>query len=138
MSSPSQSSAFRRGRRRLVSAATALPLLALGLALLQAPAQAAPSKPSVPARPSATHKVTLVTGDVVTVTTLADGKQTADVDRPDGAVGGVRCRRRQGDLYVIPDEAVGLLGADRLDARLFDVTDLIEMGYDDAGTRRCR
>ena len=39
-----------------------------------------------------------------------------------------------GDLYVIPDEAVGLLGADELDPRLFDVTGLIEMGYDDAGT----
>ena len=54
--------------------------------------------------------------------------------RPDGAVGGVRMEERQGDLYVVPDEAVGLLGADKLDPRLFDVTDLIEMGYDDAGT----
>ncbi|WP_369657873.1 S8 family serine peptidase [Streptomyces sp. RPA4-2] len=132
MSSPSQSFAFRRGRRRLVSAATALPLLALGLALLQAPAQAAPSKPSVPARPSATHKVTLVTGDVVTVTTTADGKQTADVHRPDSAVGGVKIQEIKGDLFVIPDEAAPLLSTEKLDRRLFNVTDLIEMGYDDA------
>ena len=83
---------------------------------------------------SSAHKVTLVTGDVVTVTTLADGKQIADVDRPDDAVGGVRMQELEGDLYVVPDEAVGLLGADKLDRRLFDVTDLIEMGYDDAGT----
>ena len=39
-----------------------------------------------------------------------------------------------GDLYVVPDEAAGLLGADKLDRRLFNVTDLIEMGYDAAGT----
>ncbi|WP_393063029.1 S8 family serine peptidase [Streptomyces sp. LN549] len=132
MYSPSQSSAFRRRRWQLISTATVVPLLASGLAVLQAPAQAAPSKPTVPARPSATHKVTLVTGDVVTVTTMADGKQTADVDRPDSAVGGVKIQEIKGDLFVIPDEAAPLLGADRLDRRLFNVTGLIEMGYDDA------
>lgn len=115
-----------------MSAATTLPLLASGLAFLQAPAQAAPSKPKVPAKASATHKVTLVTGDVVTVTTMADGKQTADVHRPDSAVGGVKIQEIKGDLFVVPDEAAPLLGAGKLDRRLFDVTDLIEMGYDDA------
>ncbi|MGN9795717.1 S8 family peptidase [Streptomyces sp. OZ13] len=132
MHSPSQDSAFRRRRRQLFAAATAVPLLASGLALLQAPAQAAPSKPTVTAKPSGTHKVTLVTGDVVTVTTTADGKQTADVDRPDSAVGGVKLQEIKGDVFVIPDEAVPLLGTDKLDRRLFNVTDLIEMGYDDA------
>lgn len=132
MFSPSHTSAFRRRRWQLVSAATVVPLLASGLAALQAPAQAAPSKPTVPAKPSATHKVTLVTGDVVTVTTMADGKQTAEVDRPDSAVGGVKIQKIKGDLFVIPDEAAPLLGTDKLDRRLFNVTDLIEMGYDDA------
>ncbi|WP_405860780.1 S8 family serine peptidase [Streptomyces sp. NBC_00090] len=132
MYSPSRSSAFRRRRRQLISAATAVPLLAAGFAAAQAPAQAAPNKPTVSAKPSATHKVTLVTGDVVTVTTTADGKRIADVDRPDSAVGGVKLQEVKGDLFVIPDEAVPLLGADRLDRRLFNVTDLIEMGYDDA------
>ncbi|MEU8081172.1 peptidase S8, partial [Catellatospora citrea] len=132
MFSPSQSSAFWRRRWRLLSAATAVPLLAAGITALQVPAQAAPSKPSVPAKPSATHKVTLVTGDVVTVTTMADGNQIADVDRPDQAVGGVKMQKIKGDLYVVPDEAVSLLAANKLDRRLFNVTDLIEMGYDDA------
>ncbi|MFF1415454.1 S8 family serine peptidase [Streptomyces sp. NPDC058289] len=129
---PSLSSAFRRRRWQLISAATAVPLLASGLAALQSPAQAAPNKPTVPARSSTTHKVTLVTGDVVTVTTMADGKQTADIDRPDSAVGGVKIQEIAGDLFVIPDEAAPLLGTDKLDRRLFNVTDLIEMGYDDA------
>ncbi|MGW6688721.1 S8 family peptidase [Streptomyces sp. NPDC054961] len=132
MFSSSQSSAVRRRRRQLVSAAASVPLLASGLAVLHVPAHAAPAKPPVPAASSATHKVTLVTGDVVTVTTMADGKQTADVDRPDDAVGGVKVQQINGDLFVVPDEVVPLLGADRLDRRLFNVTDLIEMGYDDA------
>lgn len=128
----SQSSAFRRRRSQLLSAAGVVPLLLSGLATLPAPAQAAPSKPTVPAKPSATHKVTLVTGDVVTVTTMADGKQTADVDRPKSAVGGVKIQEIKGDLFVIPDEAAPLLSTNKLDRRLFDVTDLIAMGYDDA------
>ncbi|MEV6329196.1 S8 family serine peptidase [Streptomyces sp. NPDC051909] len=132
MSSPFPSSARRRRRRQLISAALAVPLLASGLALVHVPAQAAPSRPAVPAKPSATHKVTLVTGDVVTVTTTADGKQMADVDRPDNALGGVKLQEIKGDLFVVPDEAGPLLGAGRLDRRLFNVTDLIEMGYDDA------
>ncbi|MFI0960992.1 S8 family peptidase [Streptomyces sp. NPDC021080] len=109
-------------------------LLASGLAVLQEPAHAAPSKPTAPASSTATHKITLVTGDVVTVTTMADGKQTADVDRPDNAVGGVKMQTVNGDLFVIPDEAASLLGTGKLDRRLFDVTDLIDMGYDDAKT----
>ncbi|MFF3886319.1 S8 family serine peptidase [Streptomyces sp. NPDC001914] len=134
MVSSSQSSASRRGRRHLISAAAVASLLASGLAVLHEPAQAAPRKPAGPARSTATHQVTLVTGDVVTVTTTADGRQTADVDRPDGAVGGVKMQTVHGDLFVVPDEAVTLLGTGKLDRRLFNVTDLIEMGYDDAKT----
>ncbi|MFE4695972.1 S8 family serine peptidase [Streptomyces sp. NPDC056738] len=134
MVSSSHSAASWRRRRHLISAAAVASLLASGLAVLHEPAHAAPRKPIVPARSTATHKVTLVTGDVVTVTTSADGEQTADVDRPDSAVGGVKMQTVHGDLFVIPDEAVPLLGAGKLDRRLFDVTDLIEMGYDDAKT----
>ena len=126
------------GRRRwgssLLAIAVATPLVLS--TTLQASAHAsAPEPPAVPDDPSSRHQVTLVTGDVVTVTTLADHHQIADVDRPAGAVGGVRMQESGGDLYVIPDEAVGLLGAHEIDPRLFDVTALIEMGYDDAGTR---
>jgi subtilisin family serine protease len=126
---PSQSRRTTRAGRLLVVAAA--PILSL---LVPLAADAAPERPAAPQAPSSAHRVTLVTGDVVTVTTLADGRQIADVDRPDGALGGVRMQESDGDLYVIPDEAVGLLGADKLDRRLFDVTDLIEMGYDDAGS----
>src|SRR5262245_19176434 len=124
----------QRKRWKLVAAAAALPLLATGFAAPQALAQpghlAQPG--AIPSLQQKTSKVTLITGDVVTVTTLADGTQTPAVERPAAAVGGVRIQRVHGDLYVVPDEARALLAADKLDKRLFDVTDLIEMGYDDA------
>jgi hypothetical protein len=129
---PTHPSRARRRRLSVVAATAAGSLLATGLVLQYGPAQAQPERPAGPVDPQVTHKVTLVTGDVVTVTTLADGKQIADVDRPDNAVGGVRMQEAGGDLYVVPDEAVALLGAKKLDRRLFNVTDLIEMGYDDA------
>ena len=123
----------RRWRSSLITLAIATPLLCV---TGQVSAHGlAPELPSSPSDSSSRHQVTLVTGDVVTVTTLADDQQIAEVDRPAGAVGGVRIQESGGDLYVIPDEVVGLLGADEIDPRLFDVTALIEMGYDDAGTR---
>ncbi|MEV6197909.1 S8 family serine peptidase [Streptomyces sp. NPDC051920] len=78
------------------------------------------------------HTVTLLTGDVVRVTDAGDGRRTADITRAPGATGGVRTETVDGDLYVYPDEVLPYLAANRLDKRLFDVTSLIEQGYDDA------
>ncbi|MEJ3745046.1 S8 family serine peptidase [Actinomycetes bacterium KLBMP 9797] len=115
---------------KIISRLLALALVAAGSAVLQAPATAA----SAAQRQEQAHRVTLVTGDVVTLRTLADGQQIAEVDRPEAATGGVHVRESGGDLYVLPDEALPLLAADRVDRRLFNVTDLIAMGYDDART----
>ncbi|BFU45440.1 S8 family serine peptidase [Krasilnikovia sp. MM14-A1004] len=117
-----------------MAAAAAAGLIAGGITTTPTPANAA-----IPGTPPTTtagsrHTLTLITGDVVTVTTSADGAETVDVDRPAGAPGAVRLQRSGGDLYVLPDEALPLLGANRLDRRLFNVTDLLEMGYDDAHT----
>src|SRR3954447_20542152 len=92
-----------RTRRAALAAAVVVPLLA---SAVHVPALAAADRPDMKRDvPSSTHKVTLVTGDVVTLTTLADGRQIADVHRPVDAVGGVRMQTRGHDLYVIPDEA---------------------------------
>ncbi|MFF8727530.1 S8 family serine peptidase [Streptomyces sp. NPDC015171] len=79
--------------------------------------------------------VTLVTGDKVTVTDLGGGKQTVTVRRPRGATGAVRTRRSDGDLTVVPDEALPYLRAGTLDRRLFDVSGLIRQGLADADAR---
>ena len=39
-------------------------------------------------------------------------------------------------MHVIPADAVALLAKGKLDPRLFDVTELVEDGYDDASTDR--
>ncbi|MGW0955870.1 S8 family serine peptidase [Streptomyces sp. NPDC002545] len=75
--------------------------------------------------------VTLVTGDKVTVTDLGQGKRTVSVDRPKGATGAVRTETTNGQITVIPDEALPYLNAGVLDARLFDVSELIRQGFAD-------
>ncbi|MBY8879239.1 S8 family serine peptidase [Streptomyces sp. PLK6-54] len=100
---------------------------------------AAAAAPPRPTPPSATHTqaaapaaatVTLITGDVVHIT--AGRTPTVTVDRAPGAGGAVHVQQFGGDTYVVPDEAQSLLAAGTLDRRLFDVTALVAMGYDDA------
>lgn len=71
--------------------------------------------------------VTLITGHRVLLTWAADGTPSALVQG-----GGDHYTRRLGDdLYVIPADAQPALAADRLDLELFNVTGLVEQGYDD-------
>ncbi|WP_405456254.1 S8 family serine peptidase [Streptomyces sp. NBC_00101] len=102
-----------------------------------APLSAAPRGPGAhapqPAEPQS-HDITLVTGDVVHYVEGAGTGATVTVDRPDGATGGVHVQQAGEHLYVLPDEATSLLVAGRLDRRLFDISALVEMGYDDERT----
>ncbi|MBE1491504.1 S8 family serine peptidase [Plantactinospora soyae] len=83
----------------------------------------APQRPGEPDR-----SVTLITGDRVTV--RADG--VASVEPGAGRKGiPALTRRLDGRLHVTPVDALALVQDGRLDARLFDVTTLIEFGYDD-------
>ncbi|MEU6276253.1 S8 family serine peptidase [Streptomyces populi] len=126
----------RSSRRALAAAVGTLAVLTSlawppGLAAADVTSTPVPGSP-VTASGAEKHTVTLLTGDVVRVTGLSGGKQTADVIRPPGALGGVRTETVGDDLYVIPDEVLPYLAANRLDRRLFDVTALIDQGYDDA------
>lgn len=94
--------------------------------------QAGPAPTAGRAAPVHAYDITLVTGDVVHYADGAGKQDTVTVDRPDGAVGGVHVQQAGDDVYVLPDEAGGLIAAGRLDRRLFNVTALAEMGYDDA------
>lgn len=121
------------GRRRatLLSAGLVIALLPAGTAAAVAPERAA-SDPA--ATRTATHTVTLVTGDKVTVTDLGHGRRTVDVTRPRGASGAVRTRTANGEISVVPDEALPYLRAGTLDQRLFDVSELIRQGLGDGKT----
>lgn len=103
-------------------------LPAAGSATAAPKPSAAPERHGTDARD---HDITLVTGDVVHFTDGAGDQDTVTVDRPDGAEGGVHVRQAGEDVYVIPDEASALVAAGKLDRRLFNISTLVKMGYDD-------
>jgi hypothetical protein len=41
----------------------------------------------------------------------------------------------EGDVHVIPDDALALVSSGKLDPRLFDVTELAKAGYGDANRK---
>ncbi|HEX2131366.1 MAG TPA: S8 family serine peptidase, partial [Actinophytocola sp.] len=73
--------------------------------------------------------VTLVTGDVVTL----GGPHGVDVTAARGRehVGFRTHTDVDGDVHVVPEDALPLLSTGRLDPRLFDVSGLVRAGYGD-------
>ncbi|MEW2503877.1 S8 family serine peptidase [Amycolatopsis sp. NPDC047767] len=125
---------MRTSRKRRAVAAAACLASSLSTILVAGPASAAAGRSSGPTAPS-THTVTLVTGDVVTVNTTGDAGDsggTISVKGPDGGPSDARILESAGDVYVYPSSAMSYLAKGILDRRLFDVTDLIAAGYDDA------
>ncbi|WNI21624.1 S8 family serine peptidase [Streptomyces sp. ITFR-16] len=126
----------RAGRRALL-VATSVALLSGSLLPGTGTASAAQGPAAATGRPTGPvqrHDITLVTGDVVHYNDGAGRQDTVTVDRPDGATGGVHVQQAGDDIYVLPDEASGLIAAGKLDRRLFNVSALAAMGYDDKKT----
>jgi subtilisin family serine protease len=130
-----------RSRIRAAGATLAAAVL-LGPVALAGPASAAPGAdvPAAPWNPSRvtgttpnapTTKpvtVTLITGDKVTVA----GNDRATIKRgPGRSKVTFAVSRANGHLRVVPSDALSLLRSGRVDPRLFDITTLIEFGYDD-------
>ncbi|MFF2753546.1 S8 family serine peptidase [Psychrobacillus sp. NPDC058041] len=80
---------------------------------------------------SGNHVITLITGDVVTVTYIEGGKSVISVEPANGAGGGTSIMTLGKDTYVIPDEAMSYVVSDFLDKDLFNITALLEYGYND-------
>ncbi|MEV7628992.1 S8 family serine peptidase [Actinoplanes sp. NPDC089786] len=93
-----------------------------------APASAAAAAP--PAAPAGTA-VTLITGDKVT-----GGESNPEVRDAEGRLTGFLQHREGGDTYVYPHAALPYLASGRLDKDLFNLSELIEYGYDDAHSAR--
>lgn len=91
---------------------------------------------SAAARTGTTTSVTLITGDRVEVSTDADGRTSTHLAPPEE---GSRpadhvTEEHAGNTYVIPVAAFAGIQDGWLDKELFNVTSLIEQGYDDAHT----
>ncbi|MFJ4845543.1 S8 family peptidase [Streptomyces sp. NPDC088733] len=122
-------------KRRATGAAVAL---ALATALLSgtptvveaAPADAGPGAGPGPL-PGTGRTVTLVTGDKAVLD--ADGKVVGMRPAKGREGTGFRISRAaDGDTYAIPGDAERLVADGTVDRRLFDVTRLVGLGYDDA------
>ncbi|MFD0202244.1 MULTISPECIES: S8 family serine peptidase [Saccharothrix] len=74
------------------------------------------------------HEVTLITGDKVV---LLGDEVSALVAAPGRERTVFHSYRRDGHLHVVPRDAAKAVSQGKLDPRLFDVTGLIEAGYDD-------
>ncbi|MET7333496.1 S8 family serine peptidase [Nonomuraea sp. NPDC005650] len=72
--------------------------------------------------------VTLLTGDRVYV----EGNRVSIDPAPGREKVGFSQYERDGHQFVVPNDAQKLVSAARLDRRLFDVTGLVQAGYDDA------
>ncbi|MFB7776805.1 S8 family peptidase [Streptomyces bauhiniae] len=107
--------------------------------MVSAAASSGPAQPAGAAHlPSAggSHTVTLITGDKVTVGTAADGTPVNSFESPDGISTGYQRVVLDGSTYVYPNSALSYVSSGVLDKRLFNVTQLIADGYDDAHTTK--
>ncbi|MGW0661837.1 S8 family serine peptidase [Streptodolium elevatio] len=76
--------------------------------------------------------VTLITGDKVTVR-MEDGKPSVSVRPAEGRDGiPMHIANDDSGIAVVPHDAVPAIQTGKVDARLFNVTQLVEWGYDDA------
>ncbi|MFE5374725.1 S8 family serine peptidase [Streptomyces mirabilis] len=89
-----------------------------------------------PSGSGGTHTVTLITGDQVTIGTAADGTAVRSFKSPDGTTAGYHTSIIGGSTYVYPDAVQPYVSAGKLDKQLFNVTQLIADGYDDAHADR--
>ncbi|TYB52963.1 S8 family serine peptidase [Nonomuraea sp. PA05] len=112
-----------------------LGVVLLAVTAIAVPAQAAPAQPSTTFQPAKT--ITLITGDKVTLRELPDKQTQLDVAAGPGREKIHFVHRRSADgLSIVPADAMPLLAAGTLDPRLFDVTRLAALGYDDAASPR--
>jgi subtilisin family serine protease len=103
--------------------------LVLGVAFSTTQVTAAASPSGSGVQPN-DHSVTLITGDrVVVVDSARDAKTIIPGKGRDKLA--FNTYKRNGHLFVVPKDAVTLVARGKLDERLFDITTLLNSGYDD-------
>jgi subtilisin family serine protease len=119
----------------LWAGAAAAGLLAGAIPPAAAAFGASDTTPPAAPRTAAPQIVTLITGDTVSLTTGPDGKNAVDVRRGKGREAATfLSSEKNGEISVLPTDAIPLIKAGRLDPALFNVTQLVKQGYGDAKT----
>jgi subtilisin family serine protease len=118
--------------RPTIAATSAMLIGIAGVGVVASPSAAAPPAASAPvaAVADSPHTVTLITGDRVTVTDLSNGTHAVEIE-PAQAGAGIRTFEVGDELHVVPNTAMPYLASGVLDEDLFNVSMLIEYGYDD-------
>ncbi|WP_432838644.1 S8 family serine peptidase [Dactylosporangium sp. CA-092794] len=112
---------------------SALTISPLAAATTSPPAVVTAARDTVPLPVGRSYVVTLLTGDVVTLTgTTGRCPQVSVHPARPGRVVSKSCGP-DGHVRVVPADSAGLLGR-TLDPALFDATELVQNGYDDAHT----
>ncbi|WP_371668612.1 S8 family serine peptidase [Streptomyces sp. NBC_00289] len=82
-----------------------------------------------------TQTITLITGDTVSLSVGPDDKYAVDVQRGKGREAATFVSsEKDGEVSVLPADAIPLVNAGRLDPALFNVTRLVKQGYTDSKT----
>ncbi|WP_433162761.1 S8 family serine peptidase [Kribbella sp. CA-247076] len=118
--------------KSLLAAVVASSLLATTPAQADGTTAAAGPGADRPTPGASTHRITLVTGDVAEFTKGTNGKVSARLTNDEPYYFG----NFDGDLTLVPADAYPLFAEGRLDRRLFNLTDLVAQGYDDARSDR--
>ncbi|MEO3754033.1 S8 family serine peptidase [Streptomyces sp. B6B3] len=125
-----------RGHRRIrLAAAASAALLMAGLGLPRVAEADTATSGEAAAAPAAGSSATvrLVTGDSVTVTATGDGRRTASVEPGPGRENmAFQTIEHDGRITVLPADVVPLFATGAIDPTLFEVTALVERGYDTA------
>ncbi|TYS67612.1 S8 family serine peptidase [Sutcliffiella horikoshii] len=76
-------------------------------------------------------KITLITGDIVHVTSLPTGQSVINVEPAENNGDGIRVITVGDDTYVYPNAVMPYLAEGKLDHNLFNITKLVEYQFDD-------
>jgi subtilisin family serine protease len=110
--------------------------LAVAAATLVAPTASAASPPPQTQTSEASHRITLITGDVVDYTERSDGRKFAQIHAAprDGEQPIFHTMTTAKGLHVYPSDAMSAVTSGTVERTLFNVTDLVRTGQSDDRT----
>ncbi|NGY59789.1 S8 family peptidase [Lentzea sp. NEAU-D13] len=110
--------------------------LAVAAATLVAPAASAAPAPPPAQTSEASHRITLITGDVVDYTERSDGRKVAQIHAAprDGEQPVFHTMTTAKGLHVYPSDAIGAVTSGTVERTLFNVTELVRTGQSDDRT----